>query len=58
MLIADVELAEQHHQADADRPARRAVQGCAADLYGLLRTVAKHLGRSISPCSWLTGASG
>lgn len=44
-LITDVGLAERRHQAQSDGVARRAVQGCAADLYGLLRTVAKRLGR-------------
>lgn len=44
-LIADVERAGRRHQAEADEAARRMVQGCSADLYGLLRTVAKRLGR-------------
>lgn len=45
VLIADIELTAQCYQADVDRAERRMTQGCAADLYGLLRTVAKRLGR-------------
>lgn len=45
MLITDTERALRD-QLDADNASRRrAVQGCAADLYGLLRTVTKRIGR-------------
>lgn len=45
MLIADVELAEQRYQSEDERAERRQVQCCAVDLYGLLRTVTKRVGR-------------
>jgi transcriptional regulator with XRE-family HTH domain len=44
-LIARTELAERRYRADDDQARRRAVQRCAVDLYGLLRTVAKRMGR-------------
>jgi transcriptional regulator with XRE-family HTH domain len=44
-LIADIELAERHYQSDGEPSERRAAQCSAADLYGLLRTVAKRFGR-------------
>jgi transcriptional regulator with XRE-family HTH domain len=44
-LITDTELAERRHRADDDQARRRAVNRCAVDLYGLLRTVAKRVGR-------------
>lgn len=45
LLITDVELAERRHSAGAEQSERRAALRCAADLYGLLRTVAKRVGR-------------
>lgn len=45
VLITDTTLAEQHYQSEGERPERRQVQCCAVDLYGLLRTVAKRVGR-------------
>jgi transcriptional regulator with XRE-family HTH domain len=45
VLITDTALAEQCYQSEDERPERRQVQCCAADLYGLLRTVAKRVGR-------------
>lgn len=45
VLIADVDLAEQRYSAEGERAMRRQVRGCAVDLYGLLRTVAKRVGR-------------
>lgn len=45
VLIADVELAEQRYQSEGERAERRQVQCCAVDLYGLLRTVTKRVGR-------------
>jgi DNA-binding XRE family transcriptional regulator len=45
VLITDIELAERHHHAPADRVANRLAQQCAVDLYGLLRTVTKRVGR-------------
>jgi transcriptional regulator with XRE-family HTH domain len=45
VLIADTALAEQRYQSEDERPQRRQVQCCAVDLYGLLRTVAKRVGR-------------
>jgi transcriptional regulator with XRE-family HTH domain len=39
MLIADIEVAVRAG------PARRDIHGCASDLYGLLRTVTKRIGR-------------
>src|SRR6267143_815974 len=44
-LITDTELGEAWHRSESERPERRAMQCCAADLYGLLRTVAKRVGR-------------
>jgi transcriptional regulator with XRE-family HTH domain len=44
MLVTDVELATRRCQP-GDTTAQQAVHGCAVDLYGLLRTVAKRLGR-------------
>lgn len=45
VLITDTALAEQRYQSEGERPERRQVQCCAVDLYGLLRTVAKRVGR-------------
>jgi transcriptional regulator with XRE-family HTH domain len=45
VLITDTELAEQRYWREGERPERRGVQCCAVDLYGLLRTVAKRVGR-------------
>jgi transcriptional regulator with XRE-family HTH domain len=45
VLITDTALAEQRYQSEGKRPERRQVQCCAVDLYGLLRTVAKRVGR-------------
>jgi transcriptional regulator with XRE-family HTH domain len=45
VLITDTVLAEQRYQSEGERPERRQVQCCAGDLYGLLRTVAKRVGR-------------
>ena len=44
-LITDTELSEAWYRSESERPERRAMQCCAADLYGLLRTVAKRVGR-------------
>jgi transcriptional regulator with XRE-family HTH domain len=44
-LITDTELGEAWYRSESERPERRAMQCCAADLYGLLRTVAKRVGR-------------
>jgi len=38
VLVTNVELAEQRCRGEGERAARTAVQACAADLYGLLRT--------------------
>ena len=45
MLITDVEFGQQRYTAEGERAERRHMQGCAVDLYGLLRTVAKRVGR-------------
>ncbi|MBV9013654.1 MAG: helix-turn-helix transcriptional regulator [Pseudonocardiales bacterium] len=45
VLITDTELAEQRYQREGERSERRQVQCCAVDLYGLLRTVTKRVGR-------------
>jgi len=45
VLVADTDLAERRHHADGEQAERRAAQRCAVDLYGLLRTVAKRVGR-------------
>ena len=45
VLITDTDLAEQRYQSEGERLERRQVQRCAVDLYGLLRTVAKRVGR-------------
>ncbi|MGH3828364.1 MAG: helix-turn-helix domain-containing protein [Pseudonocardiaceae bacterium] len=45
VLITDTELAGQRYQSEDARSERRQVQRCAVDLYGLLRTVAKRVGR-------------
>jgi transcriptional regulator with XRE-family HTH domain len=45
LLITSTERAVRWHQADDERPQWRAAQRCSADLYGLLRTVAKRVGR-------------
>lgn len=45
VLITDVELAGQRYSAGGQLEERRQVHGCAVDLYGLLRTVAKRVGR-------------
>ena len=45
VLITDVDLPARRHQPGHGYAAWQAVQCCAADLYGLLRTVAKRLGR-------------
>jgi hypothetical protein len=44
-LIADTERAERRYQGEGERPERRAVRCCAVDLYGLLRSVTKRVGR-------------
>jgi transcriptional regulator with XRE-family HTH domain len=44
-LITDTELGERWYWSEDEGPERRAMQCCAADLYGLLRTVAKRVGR-------------
>lgn len=46
MLITDIELVERRYQSAGERPECRQVQCCAVDLYGLLRTVAKRVGRA------------
>jgi len=43
-LITDIEAAVRNSRAEQART-HRATQGCASDLYGLLRTVTKRLGR-------------
>jgi transcriptional regulator with XRE-family HTH domain len=45
VLIADSELAERRYRGEGSEAERRAAQGCAVDLYCLLRTVAKRVGR-------------
>ena len=45
VLITDTELAERRYQSAGERPECRQVQCCAVDLYCLLRTVAKRIGR-------------
>lgn len=45
VLITDTELAKQCYQSEDARSERRQAQCCAVDLYGLLRTVAKRVGR-------------
>ncbi|MCU1658609.1 MAG: family transcriptional regulator [Pseudonocardiales bacterium] len=44
-LITDTEMGERWYRSEGERAERRAMQCCAADLYGLLRTVAKRVGR-------------
>src|SRR5439155_23160859 len=44
-LITDTALGERWYRSEGELPERRAMQSCAADLYGLLRTVAKRVGR-------------
>lgn len=44
-LITRVALAEQTYRTVEDLPAQRAAQRCAVELYGLVRTVGKRLGR-------------
>jgi hypothetical protein len=43
-LIVDTESAVQAHQAEAVTSLRHA-EGCAVDLYSLVRTVTKRIGR-------------
>ncbi|MGH3714261.1 MAG: helix-turn-helix domain-containing protein [Micromonosporaceae bacterium] len=45
-LIADVRAWERSRPTEDERRERRRVQACAVDLYGLLRTVAKRVGRA------------
>lgn len=45
VLINDVVLAERAYDGESEAAQRRAVRRCAVDLYGLLRTVAKRMGR-------------
>jgi len=45
VLITDTELAKQRYQHEGEQAERRQVQCCAVDLYGLLRTVTKRVGR-------------
>jgi transcriptional regulator with XRE-family HTH domain len=44
-LIADVEHADRAHRSGRDPQARREVLRCAADLYGLLRSYCRRVGR-------------
>jgi hypothetical protein len=45
VLITDTALGEGWYRSEGQLPERRAMQCCAADLYGLLRTVAQQVGR-------------
>jgi transcriptional regulator with XRE-family HTH domain len=45
MLIADIEVTLRTGQAD-QKSNQRDIHGCASDLYGLLRTVTKRMGRT------------
>lgn len=45
VLITDAVLAERQYVATGDQAQRRTVHQCAADLYGLLRTVTKRVNR-------------
>lgn len=45
LLITGTELAKRRYQSEDERPEHRQVQCCAVDLYSLLRTVAKRIGR-------------
>lgn len=45
VLVTDIALAERQYRTETDRAEWRAVHQCAVDLYGLLRTVAKRVGR-------------
>jgi transcriptional regulator with XRE-family HTH domain len=44
-LVADTELTRHRHQSAGSKSDQHAAQRCAVDLYGLLRTVAKRVGR-------------
>jgi transcriptional regulator with XRE-family HTH domain len=44
-LIGQVAGAEEAHRAEGEHAERRATRQCAVDLYGLLRTVSKRMGR-------------
>ena len=44
-LITDTDRGEAWYRSESEGPERREMQCCAADLYGLLRTVAKRVGR-------------
>lgn len=44
-LITDIEDAQRAHRASSDAAARREVNRCAADLYGLLRSYCRRTGR-------------